>query len=293
MPLILPPLIAPIFGDGTLGDLDFDGAATVAGLAPVGGVYTLTSDIYAANINIGGGATLDLRGCILHGTGTLSGSGTIKTGANSASGGTPGAALSAQGSLNTGSGAGGAGISATGPGTAGAGAGSNNITGSSSGAGGSAGGANTGGAGNNTAQPAAASRIFRSIHVPLTRRLVGNTAANSSGGGGSGGCDVTVGTATSGGGGSGALIGAVCVHTWNWTGTFHADGGTGGNATAAGGGIAGGGGGGAAGAIYAVGAQAISKGTLRANGGTGGAGANGGGAGSSGTSGRVFEFFFS
>src|ERR1700742_2956302 len=53
---------SPIFGSGADGDLVFDGVATVLGLAPasVGGVlvYTLTRDIFADHMVVGGGVAI-------------------------------------------------------------------------------------------------------------------------------------------------------------------------------------------------------------------------------------------
>lgn len=264
------------YGDGNQGNVDFDGVATVLGLVPAGNVYTMTADIEVGNMIIRPGVTVKANGFIPRINGILSGSGTLTSNKNNASGITAGAAIAATGTLQCSSAAGAGGRNTTGVGNAGPGAGARNISSSTSMAGGNADGVNVGGVGNTTVAPTAIQGKWRNLAFALKGRLMDNTSGNGGGGGGSGGANVGAGTAISGGGGSGAIPLVVFARYISMAGTIEANGGNGGNASGTGDGKAGGGGGGAAGPVIIVTDGIIRMPTIQTNVGQAGTGFGGG-----------------
>lgn len=271
------------FSDGNQGSVVFDGSSTVLGLVPSGNVYTLTADIEVQNMTVNSGITVLCNGFVPRVNGVLKNLGRMTGRYNDANGSTPGAAISATGSLQAAAAAGGAGRSTTGTGNNGTGSGSRNITGAAGGSGGNADGVNVGGSGNNTVAATAAQGKVRNFGFLTRGRLADGLSGNGSGGGGAGGCNVGTGTATSGGGGSSAIPVQIFCRYLDNQGTIDANGGNGGNASATGNGKAGGGGGGAAGCVFIVTDAVINLGTIQANGGIGGNGVGGAGNGSNGT----------
>lgn len=294
MPIYKQNIGFKLYGSGSDGNATFDASATVLGLAPASGVYTLTRDVYCVNLSLTTTAQINCNGFRIFADILSVDSGcVILAGANNASGITGGTSLSGRGVYFTTCGAGANGRSTLGAGTVGSGSGGGNVTGSTSGAGGQADGGNLGGAGNSSAALGANSGGLQHWSPWFYGRAPGSSAGNTiaamsaGGGGGSGGCQPATGTATSGGGGSGSLILGIFCNVFNNSGTIKADGGNGGNASATGDGKAGGGGGGAAGAVAIFYNRLINTGTITANGGTGGSGVGGGTSGSNGTSGLI------
>ena len=281
-----------LFGDGSDGTVTFDGSATILGLVPSSGQYTLTRDLYLDhNSTVTAAATIRKNGFRIFCKGTLNNAGTIYAGSNNASGGTAGAIINATGSLQTAAGNGATGGTSTGAGSAGAGSGGRNVGGGVGGNGGQGDGGNLGGAGNSSAAPTAIQAPARSSAACIRGRLMDATSLNGAGGGGSGGVQLAAGTATAGAGGSGSIAGMIFCKDLNNTGTIHADGGNGGNASVTSNASAGGGGGGGGGYFAIVCEKVTSLGTFRANGGTGGTGAGSSGTnGSAGTAGLVELF---
>lgn len=292
MPTYYPPKPAPgMYGDASSGNVVFDGAATILGLAPVANVYTLVTNINVGNMTVNSGVTIKCAGFILQVAGVLDNAGTIQTNGVDGSGSTAGIAIAATGTLQTVSGAGGAGRNTAGAGSNASGSGGRNVAGSQGGAGGTSGGPNAGGSGNSSAAPTAIQGNIRSLAMILRGRLFDNTSFNGSGGGGGGGSTPNAGTATSGGGGSGAAMMIIFCRALKNTGTISCNGGRGADAVVTVDGVAGGGGGGAGGAIAIVTEQVISIGTITCTGGSAGASAGtGAGNAASGTNGVALIF---
>lgn len=83
---------APDFGDGSDGAVTFDGSTTVLGLAPSGGVYTLTRNVFLTNATVNSGVTVKPNGFLIYGTGTLTNNGTIHDNGGNGTAATSGAA---------------------------------------------------------------------------------------------------------------------------------------------------------------------------------------------------------
>lgn len=94
------------FGTGADGNLTYDGSTTILGMAPSASAYTLTRDIYANNLTVNAGVTINTGGyrIFVKGTLTLSNATTSIIQNNGGNGGN-GAAISG----NSGGGGGGAG----------------------------------------------------------------------------------------------------------------------------------------------------------------------------------------
>ena len=283
------------YGAGSDGALTFDGVATVLGMAPAGGVYTITREIFATDLTISASVRLNCRSYGLWVNGTLTGADAtsiISANGVDGSGSTPGPADSAVAPYAFSSGAGGAGRTASsGAGSNGTGVGVSPC--GSGGSGGAAGGAGGGSAGVST--PSAANRGGSGALDWIWRRcryFEGATVVSAGGGsgGGGGGLMHTVGSGAGGGGGSGARSVVVFARALAGTGYIEANGGNGATSTAAGGDLGGGGGGGGGGAAILVTSSPSSSWTVRANGGTAGSGAGGGSAGSAGAAGLTLTF---
>lgn len=297
-------------GDGSDGALNFDGSATVLGLAPASSVYTMTRDIFATTITIGSAVTIKLNGYGLFATGTISGTSSVISakGNNGAAGGATGAAAggaaTTAGSMPaTVAGGGGGNGTAGGAGSVGANspsapygytagaAGATAVGNGASGVGGQGGNGGgdgtTGGSLGGTVTIAANSDgpyPQRSIvHAMNGRRMIGTQFSMGTGGGGgraSAGC---------GGGGGGAGGGWAVVMAKEFTGTvtINAEGGDGGRCHTTGNG---GGGGGGGGGVAAVGVCQGTLPTISAAGGAGGAGHGTGGNGGTGGAGLVLTY---
>lgn len=287
-----------IFGDGSDGAGVADGSTSIAGVAPIASVYTLTRDVFFTNLTISTGVTVNPAGYEIWGTGTLTinGTGKISRNGNNASGPTGGAALAAgtlPGALaGSGGGGGGAGFSGAGsggggnPGAVGAsGVGTTNSIGSSStnndnyvtntGKGGPTTNFPTaplGAIGGNLGTATAATRPPRILQnywqvadmtLPFTA-YQGSASAPGGGGGGGGNADTfntfTVGGNGGSGGGAGGTGGFIAIYFKTIVNNSM-------------GGISANGGNAADGATGTVG---TSTNTLGAGGGGGGTGGNGG-----------------
>lgn len=283
------------YGDGSDGSLNFDGAATVLGMAPSGGVYTFTREVFATDVTVGSGVRLALASNCLYVQGTLTGTDAtsfISANGNAASASNAGGAQSGGAPFHFTSAAGGIGRTAT------SGAGSNGSAATTSpcgaGGGGGAAGVNAGGTGG-TATAAVDSRggsrsldwVFRKCRYFDGSAFVG---AQGGAGGGGGGLTHTIGTGAGGGGGGGARAAVVFARALAGTGYIEANGGAGAASTAAGGDVGGGGGGGGGGLAVLVTSSPSSSWTVRASGGASGAGAGGGVAGTAGSAGLALTF---
>jgi hypothetical protein len=282
-----------IVGDGSDGNLVYDGSSTILGMAPAASLYTLTRDIYAGNMTVNTGVKIKTAGFRIFVRGKLANAGTIHFNGADASGITPGASFSNQGSLGISAGAGGAGKTATtAAGNGGSGSGGSNVANSAGGNGGDA-PSNLGGLGNASAVPAATAGTIRDLGFFNRARLIAAALPNGGGGGGGGGIQLNTGTGTSGsGGGAAGGVAIACLTLDNTNGIICADGGKGSDATVTGNTVAGGGGGGAAGWVWIAAGIVVATGTIRANGGPFGAGAGAGvGVAQAGTTGTVVTIF--
>ena len=283
------------YGDGSDGSLNFDGAATVLGMAPSGGVYTFTREVFATDVTVGSGVRLALESYGLYVRGTLTGAdATSFVSANGlpASGVTAGGQQTAAAPFHFVSTGGGTGRQTT----SGAGGNGGTVNPSPCGAGGNGGaaGANAGGNGGSVIAPVASRGgsqsldwVFRKCRYLDSASFVG---AHAGSGGGGGGLTTGGGSGGGGGGGGGARAAVVFARLVAGTGYIEANGGVGGNSTAAGGHTGGGGGGGGGGAAILVTSSPTPSWTVRANGGTAGSGAGGGSAGSAGAAGLTLTF---
>lgn len=283
------------YGDGSDGSLNFDGAATVLGMAPSGGVYTFTREVFATDVTVGSGVRLALESYGLYVNGTLTGTdATSFVSANGlpASGVTAGGQQAAAAPYHFVSTGGGTGRQTT----SGAGSNGGTVNPSPCGAGGNGGaaGANAGGNGGSVIA-AVASRggsrsldwVFRKCRYLDGASFVG---AHAGSGGGGGGLTTGGGSGGGGGGGGGARAAVVFARLVAGTGYIEANGGVGGNSTAAGGHVGGGGGGGGGGAAILVTSSPTPSWTVRADGGAGGSGAGGGNNGNAGSAGLALTF---
>lgn len=276
----------PLFGDGSDGNVVFDGTSTVLGLAPSTGVYTLTRNIYPKQATVSGAGTR-VKGAafeVICSESLLVGAGAqLDADGNAGALAVAGAAITAQ--VLGGSFSGGAG------GNGGAGANGTNATTSGGGAGGN-GGAGTGGhsggtGGTLTAPTAAQGGLPRVATTALLGQVIGNgglTLVKGGAGGAGGGDDATPNAGGGGGGGGGVLVIAAPIITIQ--GRISARGGAGAAGTA---GNAGGGGGGGGGCLVIVARAVTNSGTLDAAGGAGGAASGTGTAGSAGSAGNVIQ----
>lgn len=281
------------YGDGSDGALLYDGYNTTLSVSPSALTYTLTRDIYATNMTVNSGVTINTGGYQIFVSGVLLNSGTIQNngitgtaGTTTAGGNTqPAGATASLGISVPISGVGGAGAgSVGGSGTTGAaGTAAASVTNSvgTAGATGGVGGGTTGagGAGGTVTSSVTGLRNVNSIRT--YSNLVGAFKLSSGGGGGASGQNNTsAGTAWSGsggGGGSGGGMVAIFAKTIGGSGTISAIGGIGGvggdaNGASANGSGGGGGGGGGGGIILIVTKTSTNPFTTTVTGGAGGAG---------------------
>lgn len=288
-------LVPQVWSDAYDGSPNFDGTATVLGLAPSTSIYTMTQNIIADTLTIRSGVRLITaqyaiwaREIFIESGGFLSYNG--NNGSTAASDGTgSGAALTAGGHLGFSAAAGGTARwrNTVGSLNGNAGGSSTASVGVSGGAGGTTAGV-AGAAGTLTALNVTQTRLFRTARYcelgwkmpPITNSSVWSAVNGSTGGGGG---PVTLTTSTAGdvfvgggGGGSGGGLIAIRCGILRNLGTIEAKGGSGGNGaigTTVTNGGAGGGGGGGGGVIHIVCDSISSLGTISVAGGGGGNGA--------------------
>ena len=269
-----------IYGDGSDGVVNFDGSATVLGIVPSSGIYTMNRDVLlASGSQVSGTAILNTAGYRIYcnGTFTVGASATVSRRPANAAGATGGTLASqAVGGGVTGS------NGATGAGTRPSQ--TNNTLGGDGGAAG-AGSGGAGGTSRGSTSPAAAVGAYRTI----PQATLGVVFSSGSGqmllggqGGASGGGD---GTNAGGGGGSGGGVLILVAKSIVNNGSIAAPGGNGADGVA---GNAGGGGGGGGGVVFLVynsfsGNAATAAGGTKGNKASGGTGSDG----SNGASGTV------
>lgn len=294
------------FGDGGMGNLVFDGAATVAitgfaSLAPAASVYTLTYDLHANDMQVDVGVTIDTAGFRIFVNGVLLLNGVIKRNGNNggnagvSAGGAAGGVL-APGTVSggvagvAGGSSGGGATNGNGranvprPGTVGSTAAGANGTSCLGGGGGRNNLANAGGTSGANTAVIATNGLPNYIVGAISGKSLDNTVQFFSGSSGGGGCAGNLAGSPAncgGGGGSGSGGGyvVVCARTFTGSGSITALGGNGGNGSnGSGAGALGAGGGGAGGPggivviVYGYGSVP----TYSVAGGTGGsAGGNG------------------
>jgi len=278
------------YGDGSDGVVNFDGSATVLGLAPSSGKYTLTRDIFLADgSQVSGTAvvyTANFR-IFCNGTFTIGSSATVHNDGNAASGTTGGTATGQNTILNNAAGSNG---TAGAAGTTGQQAGTNRIGGGRGGTGGASSGGGTGGgvAAQNPTMAAASAGLPRSVFNLFTNVSGSRWDVGSAGSSGSAAASSTGG----GGGASGALL-HLCAYNLVINGTLRTAGGAGGAASGAGTGAGGGGGGGGGVIVLLYHTKSGTNSTLTAAtntpGGNGGALQGAGAAGAAGASGAIYE----
>jgi len=279
-----------IYGDGSDGNVTFDGSSVVLSLTPVANVYTLLRDLYLSASTINVGVSIVTNNYKIFCNSTLTNNGTIGwNGNNGLNTGAAGALIgNSSGTLSllvSSSAAGGAGN--TGAGSAGGSTGG--TAGGIGGAGGAGGaGASAGGTGGTVTPPAAQRPLPKALIQSTLSRVLSSTAVLdytiAAGGGGGGGDGVQKG---GGGGGGGGYV-YLASYLIAGTGTISANGGIGGAGDPAGTNCGGGGGGG--GGYMSLFSRSannalISGQTITANGGIGGAGVGSGVAGSNGANG--------
>ena len=278
----------PLYGLGIDGALVFDGVATVAGLVPAGGVYTMTRDLYPTTLVVTGAARLKTAGSAVFATVSVTVDGILDDDGNPGTLGIDGAQRGLRrfgpGTSPTGSG----GSSFTwpvlfpsAPSSAGGAAGVAGGNGTSSGQGaGGGGGLGPGSPGGDLTQASGPSNVGATDFLTLLagRQLGDRQVAQYGSGGGLGGGGI--GSPGGGGCGGGAL--AVCAPLIIGTGRISARGGAG----FAGGTDCGGGGGGGGGMVLLA-YNSIGAVTVDAAGGVGGAGNGAGAAGGTGAAGVV------
>lgn len=302
------------FGDGSDGAVTLDGSTDYNSFSSrSGSVYTLTRDLYATNLTLNSGVTLNPAGFTYYVSGTMSGSGKIQwngnngSNASGASGGAGGTAVSSGKFANL---AGGSGANANqGSGSSGtAGTSSTSSIGVSGVAGGSPNGGSSGGAAGTVSKVLKVGTMAFPTLYGLDISLTGTTAAwrSSAGGGGGGSGNGYSGNSANGGaGGGGGASGGInhgVVNVWAGTFTIELIGGNGGNGSnhdttftgsAYGGSGGSGGSGGVSVMIYGTktwtGSYTLTGGTGGSAGGGTGPGGNGN-AGSTGTTGVSYEF---
>lgn len=275
-----------VYGDGSDGIVNFDGAATVLGIAPAAGVYTLTRDIYlAGGSQVSGTAEVRNVGYRIFCTGAFTIGASAKWTANGTNAvtGTPG--TSPAGAV-FGSGGVGATGGAFGPGANG-GSVSVLALGGNGGAGG-AGQATTGGLGGVVTPPTAVNGgPPRNLVQALTGQIATAGQYRAGAGGGAGGGQNNTGPGAGGsGGGGGGLVGIYAQQLIN-NGVISATGGAG-SAAFNGGTNAGGGGGGGGGAVIIICGSGSTTGTITVTGGVGGAGTGTGVTGVTGNAGNTY-----
>jgi len=236
-----------VFGFGNDGALVFDGVATVLGIAPSGGNYTLNRHIFPTDMTISTGVTVFTGGFGVWGSGTLTLAGTAKLDVSGAdASGTTGGAIPGSGIWYGGAGANGGAASTNGGNST-----LSNSLGGSGGVGGTSDDAHTGGTVTNTAAGAEKGAI-RQPQSFTAGFLFGSTGCTvpTAGSGGSGGGGGGGGTQGGGGGAGGGLM-LVMFRIVNLSASCNvwAKGGAGAAGQTGGGFTAGGGGGGGGGVV--------------------------------------------
>jgi len=285
---------ALIYGDGSDGNLHFDGTTTILGLAPSSKVYTLTRDIFGDAIVVDATVVIYANGFRIFAKTSLTNNGTIENNGKDASGRTAGAVTNTAGSLGIGT-AGGAGANGVGNGSNGTALAASLPGNTGTGGAGGAAGAHTAGAGGTVTAITAAEGGARFLLALLLGVCVGTGTSGTASvvtpigggtGGGGGGADNADGTGGGGGGGGGPLM--VAARQLVNNGVISSNGGKGG-AGASTANNAGGGGGGQGGLVIVIARSSSGTGTVTATGGTAGAGVGTGAAGTAGSVGTVLS----
>lgn len=285
----------PFYGTGSDGNIVLDGVTDFAAFAVrTGAVYVLSRDLYAADLTIAPGVTLEPWGYRVYASGELENRGTISRAgvdANSRSGGAHATNVNATLGTDSDGGFGNAGGQNGGAGTQGE-LRAQPYHGGSGGGGGQSSTGVLGGAGRAasaaTGSPTAAG-LPSTVLAMTTGHLLAAGGANylrGGHGGGGGGAAVGVFGNGSGGGGEGGGVLLIAAYEITNAGTITARGGHGAPALAA---DSGGGGGGAGGVILLAYDVLTDTGSISVAGGNGGAGAVGGTAGGNGTAGSLFS----
>lgn len=314
-PFDFPEIRDFVFGQGDDGVAVFDGTATVLGIAPSSGVYTLTKDICCTRIVVATGATIKTAGyriyarevLRLEGAAVIHADGTVGNNASGSTGGIKnvGPAAGQLGGGGDGGKGGNGGAVANGAGSSGDPASSvTNSKGAAGGAGsdgqaGGGAGGSGGAAGTLTTTTARVDTLMGGQALVAWSSGSFVTVKGGSGGGGGGGGGADAANPGGGGGGGGAGGGVVMIGCGTlsladgWTGRISVNGGNGGDG-ASGGGVAtiGGGGGAGGGGCIVIHAFRIEGAfslngsgdrAISARGGTGGNGVTRGANGSTGT----------
>lgn len=236
------------FGDGSDGDVVFNGLSTVLGVVPVAGVYVLTRDIFCSTIVVTAGTVVRPSGYRIFCTGLLTNAGAIEAdGSSVTTAGVAGGAAQPSGYyFNQGTEGG---VGGVGGGTPGTDAPNGTSFGGRGGRGGDDGASSGATAGALSAPPATSGGVgqARIFTAAVYGRYASNAAAPSTlkgwggGTGGGGGGGLLANPGGDGGGGGGVVF--VSAKQIANSGRISANGGSGGNGTGTGGGGAGGGGG--------------------------------------------------
>ena len=290
-------VLDPVFSTGADGVLVFDGAATVAGLVPAGGVYTMQRDLLPSQMTVQAGVRLKLDGSAIFGSEWAQIDGILDDDGNAGGTGTSGAARAARrfaggaaGGSASGSNDGGASGEAW-PALAAAAATLNGAVATigptatarfQGGAGGGSAGGFPGGGGAITLTVGEGRLDFETLCSGYPLAGTGTRATFGSGGG-SGGS----GAGARGGGGAGGGCALVAFPELRGTGRISVRGGDGGASAA--GGNSGGGGGGGGGLLIAVYNTIAGTLTMSVTGGAGGAGDGTGRAGGGGAPGYSYN----
>jgi hypothetical protein len=283
------------YGDAFNGSGTLDGTSTVFGFAPAGHVYKPTNVVFANNLTINSGVTLNLVGWHLFVSGTLTNNGVISANGNSTTTNTGGAAISSA----TGSSFNDIATISTAGGNGGTTAGGSNgvnlgnigaITGQAGhGGAGSGGAGGIGGTSTNLTSTGIQPRALPWTILGWGYSALGTNQPLYGGCGGGGGGGSATGNGGGGGGGGGPMI--ILAATIAGTGVIQALGGNGANAV---GGNGGGGGGGAGGVIIlmsgSVSSGAVAGQTISVAGGSGGSGLGSGSAGATGGAGNLYLY---
>jgi len=290
-------VLDPVFSTGADGVLVFDGAATVAGLVPAGGVYTMQRDLLPSQMTVQAGVRLKLDGSAIFGSEWAQIDGILDDDGAAGGTGTSGAARAARrfaggaaGGSASGSNDGGASGEAW-PALAAAAATLNGAVATigptatarfQGGAGGGSAGGFPGGGGAITLTVGEGRLDFETLCSGYPLAGTGTRATFGSGGG-SGGS----GAGARGGGGAGGGCALVAFPELRGTGRISVRGGDGGASAA--GGNSGGGGGGGGGLLIAVYNTIAGTLTMSVTGGAGGAGDGTGRAGGGGAPGYSYN----
>lgn len=266
-----------VFGAASDGSIDFDGTATFAFATKAGSVYTLSRNVWAQNVTIRAGVTVNKPWVLyVRGTLTIEATGILADNGNAAIGSAAGAQAGATRIPGSVGGAGAAGRTA---GTSGSGTSAVTVTNGHGGVGGYGGDPNTvhtGGNGGSVSAPGITANRIRDglafLGPFVLQTGTGQIEANGGSGGGAGGLFIGTGTGISGGSGGGAPVSVLFAATIANSGKIQNNGGAGANAVSATLDAQSGGGGGGGGGYFIIVSNTpqASAGTIEVLGGAGG-----------------------